>query len=49
MLVKEKKPSKFQKGRTKEQRKEHTQTQPLQRSHTPSQHRLAANTSTWWN
>lgn len=45
MLVKEKKPSKFQKGRKKEQRKEHTETQPLQRSHTSSQHHLAANTT----
>lgn len=45
MLVKGKKPSKFQKGRKKEQRKEHTKTRPLQWSHTPSQHCLAANTS----
>lgn len=45
MLVKEKKPSKFQKGRKKEQRKEHTRTRPPQWSHTPSQHHLAANTS----
>lgn len=43
MLVKEKKPGKFQKGRKKEQRKEHTQTPPLQWSHTPSQHHLVAN------
>lgn len=45
MLVKEKKPGKFLKRREKEQRKEHTETRPLQRSHTPSQHHLAANTS----